>query len=125
MPEPTPPYQLPEGVADRNVLKLCIFNALTEDLSFHYQMKNALCAAGFEVTRIQKHWFHNVFEVTLTRSTETRDDSDNQLSGKIRRALKSESIDFDKSTFVLSVQGRRLICAFCFKLGGEGTILAS
>jgi hypothetical protein len=121
MPELPFPYTLPEE-GDRTLFKHCIHNVLTGNFSFHTQIKRSLSSAGFVVGRIQKHWFHDVYEISLQRGPAMCDDTENQLRRKIRRALKSESISYDRETFVVSVQGRRVVCAFCYKLGMEGVI---
>jgi len=56
---------------------------LTGDLSFHRQIKQALTAAGFIVGRIQKHWFHDVYEISLQRGVALRETTENQLRRKI------------------------------------------
>jgi hypothetical protein len=121
MPEPKILHFLPEE-GDRTLFKHCIIDALTTDLSFHRQIREALSSVGFHVARIQKHWFHNVYELRMRRGAAMRDDTENQLRRTIRRALKAENINYDNDTFVLSVQGQRLVCAFCYRLGAEGTI---
>ena len=124
MPESFCTVHLPDEFEcpDRALLKRTVIRVLSGDLSFHDQIRRALSEAGFRVGKVQKHWFHDVFEINMRRSDTVLHDTENQLRRKIRRALTSEHIDFDKSTFVLSVQGQRLICAFCFRLGAEGTI---
>jgi SOS response regulatory protein OraA/RecX len=122
MPELDFPFRLPETQVDRNALKRIVFNVLTEDLSFHAQIKRALCAVGFEITKVQKHWFHSVYEVEMRRGAPIRDDTEKQLRRRIRRALKSENIGYEKETFVVSVQGERIVCAFVYRLGCEGII---
>jgi hypothetical protein len=107
---------------DRRLLKECIFNALSGDLFYHRRIKRTLSDVGFHVDKIEKHWFFDIYEIKLRRGAAMGNDTESQLRRKIRRALKFENIDFDKPTFMLSVQGQRLICAFCFKLGAEGTI---
>jgi hypothetical protein len=121
MPELQIPHFLPEE-GDRTLFKQCILDALTSDLSFHSQIKEALSSVGFHVARIEKHWFHNVYELRMRRGAAMGHDTENQLRGRIRRALMKENINYDKDTFVLSVQGQRLVCAFCYRLGAEGTI---
>jgi hypothetical protein len=121
MPELQIPHFLPEE-GDRTLFKHRILDALTSDLSFHSQIKEALSGVGFHVARIEKHWFHNVYELRMRRGTAMRDDTENQLRRRIRRALTAESIAYEKDTFVLSVQGQRLVCAFCYRLGCEGVI---
>lgn len=124
MPEFTTTIHLPDAWEsfDRTSLREAVIAALTDDLSFHKQIKGALTVAGFQVNSLQKHWFHHVYEVRMQCGSDMRDCTDAQLRQKIRRALSLERINYDKETFVLSVRGQTLVCAFCFKLGSEGFI---
>jgi hypothetical protein len=124
MPDATSTIHLPDDFEcfDRNSLKRSVIEALSGDLSFHAQIQRSLSRAGFHVARIEKHWFHNVYELRMRRGAAMRDDTENQLRRTIRRALKAESIAYDKETFVVSVQGQMIICAFCYQLGAEGVI---
>ncbi len=124
MPELTSSVHLPDEweVVDRTSLRNAVIAALTANLSFHKQIKRALSAAGFQIGTVRKHWFHDVYEVRMQRGSTMRDDTPAQLRQKVRRALRSESINYDKDTFILSVSGRTLVCAFCFKLGDEGVV---
>lgn len=122
VPDPgAPPYLLPEE-GDRTLFKHCVHDLLTNNLDFHRAIRRTLSDAGFRVGRIQKHWFHDVYEVRLQRSTTMRHDTENQLRRKIRRALQVESINYDRETFVVSVRGQEITCAFSYKLGREGVI---
>ena len=107
---------------DRTSRREAIIAALTEDLSFHKQIEGALSATGFKVSTVRKYWFHDAYEVRMQRGADMRDCTHAQLRQKIRRALSSGRIGYEKKTFVLSVRGQTLVCAFCFKLGGEGVI---
>jgi hypothetical protein len=107
---------------DRTTLRNSIIAALTENLSVQKQIKHVLAAAGFNVARVQKHWFHHVYEIRMQRGATMRDCTAVELGRKIRRALKAERIYYDRETFALSITGRTLICAFCYRLGSEGFI---
>ena len=122
MPRPENSFRLPEGCIERKTLKRILINVLTEDLSFHEQIKRALCIAGFKIIKIEKHWFHHVYELRMQRGAAMRDDTQNQLRRKIRSVLKAEGINYDQGTFALGVHGQQLVCAFCYRFGAEGAI---
>lgn len=125
MPQFATTVHLPDAweLYDQTSRRGAIIAALTEDLSFHKRIRGALSAAGLKVRTVQKHWFHDVYEVRMQRGADMRDFTHTQLRQKIRRALSSEGINYDKRTFALSLRGRTLVCAFCFKLGGEGVVI--
>jgi hypothetical protein len=122
MPELTPPYQLPEDVFDRNALKRCMFNVLTEDLTFHQRIKDALNSAGFRVSRIRKHNFHDVWEIRMERGSAMFEDSYVQIRRRIRRVLKAEQLYSKFEGFEVGFQGKGLVLGFCSKLGAVGDI---
>ena len=86
MPDSLGPYLLPEEEFERSILKRCIFTALTENLSFHHEIKGALTEAGFQVWRIRKHEIHDVWEIRLERGPQMFNDSYVQIRRRIRHA---------------------------------------
>jgi len=122
MPELTPPYQLPEDVFDRSLLKHAVISVLTEDLTFHRRIKNALNEAGFRVSRIQKHDFHDCWEIRLERGSAMFNDNYVQIRRRIRRVLRAEKLYSKFDGMEVGFQGKRLVVGFCSKLGGVGYI---
>ena len=122
MPDYPAPYLLPEEELDRNVLKRCIFTALTENLSFHREIKGALTDAGFQVSRIRKHEIHDVWEIRLERGPQMFNDSYVQIRRRIRCVLKAVNVYSKRDGMEVGFQGKRLVVGFCSKLGAIGYI---
>jgi hypothetical protein len=122
MPDSPVPYLLPEDECDRNVLKRCVFSALTENLSVHHQIKNALTGAGFRVSKIRKYDIHDLWEVRMERGESMFDDSYVQIRRRIRRVLKVEKLYSKFEGMEVGFQGKRLVVGFCSKLGAVGYI---
>ena len=122
MPELETTFRLPDDCPDRKTLKRLVHDALTGDLSFHRRLKCALTNAGFKVSTVQKHWFHDCWEIRLTRSAAMLEDSPVQVRRRIRRVLKAEGIYSKYDGIEVGVQGRRLVLGFISKLGAVGFI---
>ena len=122
MPDSPTPYLLPEEEFDRSVLKRCIFTALTENLSIHLQIKEALTEAGFQVSRIRKHEIHDLWEIRLQRGSEMFNDNYAQIRRRIRRVLKAVNVYSKRDGMEVGFQGKRLVVGFCSKFGAVGYI---
>ncbi len=121
MPELQIPYSLPEE-GDRALFKHCVLDFLTNNLDIHRAVKRTLTAAGFRVTRIRKHDFHDCWEIRMERGPSMFDDSYAQIRRRIRRALKAEKLYSKFEGMEVGVQGNRLVVGFCSKLGAVGYI---
>jgi len=99
-----------------------VFAALTDDLSFHHQIKAALTDAGFTVTRVEKHWFHDCWEVRLQRGVAMLEDTNVQIRRRIRRVLRARKIYSKYNGLEVGNFGRHLVLGFCSKLGAVGFI---
>jgi hypothetical protein len=122
MPELETPFHLPEDCPDRTVLRRLVYNALTGDLSFHHQIKDALTAAGFRVTRVRKHEVHHVWELRMERDASMLRETDVQIRRRIRNAFKSEGLYSKYDGLEIGIQGCRIICGFICKFGKPGFI---
>jgi hypothetical protein len=122
MPELETPFHLPDECPDRNTLRHLVHEALTGDLSFHHQIKDALTTAGFRVTRVRKHEVHHVWELRVERSAAMLQQTDPQIRRKIRQAFRVEGLYSKSEGIEISIQGRRVICGFICKLGKPGFI---
>ena len=122
MPELNPPYLLPEDVIDRNLLKQAVMRVLTEDLTFHRRIKDALNGAGFLVSRIRKHDFHDVWEIRMERGSAMFNDNYVQIRRRIRRVLRAEKLYSKFEGMEVGFHGKRLVVGFCSKLGAVGYI---
>jgi hypothetical protein len=122
MPQLETQFHLPEDCPDRMVLRRLVYNALTGDLSFHHQIKDALTNAGFRVTRVRKHEVHHVWELRMERSAAMLQHTDPQIRRRIRNAFKSEGLYSKYDGLEIGIQGRRIICGFICKLGKVGFI---
>jgi hypothetical protein len=122
MPEYEIPFRLPEDCPDRKALKRFIFEALTGDLSFHHQIKDALTTAGFRVTCVRKHEIHHVWELRLEKGASMLRQTDIQIRRLIRQAFRAEGLYSKAEGIEIGIQGRRIICGFFCKLGKVGYI---
>lgn len=122
VPDPdAPPYLLPEE-GDRTLFKHCVHDLLTNNLDFHRAIRRTLTGAGFRVTRIRKHDFHDCWEIRLERSPSMFDDSYAQIRRRIRRALRVEMIYSKFEGMEVGFQGNRLVVGFCSKFGAVGCV---
>ncbi len=122
MPERIPSTFLPEGVVDRNLLKQAVISVLTEDLTFHRRIKNALNGAGFRVSKIRKYDFHDVWEIRMERGSAMFNDNYVQIRRRIHRVLRAEKLYSKFEGMEVGFQGKRLVVGFCSKLGAVGYI---
>jgi hypothetical protein len=122
MPQLETPFRLPEDCPDRKVLKRLVHDALTGDLSFHQQIKDALTNAGFTVGRVRKHEVHHVWELRMERGALMLRQTDVQIRRKIRQAFRAEGLYCKAEGIEIGIQGRRIICGFVCKLGKPGYI---
>lgn len=122
MPEHESQFHLPDDCPDRTVLKRLVHDALTADLSFHHQFKDALTNVGFRVTRVRKHEVHHVWELRMERSESMLQQTDVQVRRKIRQAFRAEALYSKAEGIEVGIIGRRIICGFICKLGKPGYI---
>jgi hypothetical protein len=108
MPEIEIPFHLPEDCPDRPTLKRIVYEALTGDLSFHRQIKDALIEAGFRVNRVRKHEIHHVWELRLERSPAILHQTDPQIRRRIRNAFRAEGLYCRSEGMEIAIQGRRI-----------------
>jgi hypothetical protein len=92
------------------------------NLDFHHAIRRTLTGAGFRVTRIRKHDFHDCWEIRMERGPSMFDDSYAQIRRRIRRALRAEKLYSKFEGMEVGFQGNRLVVGFCSKLGAVGYI---
>ena len=122
VPELKAQFHLPDDCPDRTVLKRLVHDALTADLSFHRQIKDALMNVGFKVTRVRKHEVHHVWELRIERGAAMLRLTDIQIRRKIRQAFRAEGLYSKAEGIEIGIIGRRIICGFICKLGKPGYI---
>jgi hypothetical protein len=115
-------HWLPEDEVDREVLKEAIHCAMTADWDFHRRMGAALDAAGFDVSTVEQHWFHHIYEIRMRRGSFDLHEDDRQAARQVRRVLKRAKFYIEPDAINVTQYGERLRLVFIYPFGAEGTL---
>ena len=89
----------------------------------HERIKEALAKAGFDVRSIQKHWFHDCWEVRMRRGTAHLAAQPREAVRQVRRVLADAGVDVERDAISLDRSGERIHVAFVYDGGQEGVWL--
>ena len=115
-------HWLPEDEVDDEVLTEAIHRAMTGDLYFHERMGAALNAAGFDVSTVEQHWFHHIYEIRMKRGSFDLHEDDRMAARQVRRVLKRAKFHIEPDAINLTQYGERLRLVFIYPFGAEGTL---
>jgi hypothetical protein len=86
----------------------------------HVVIKNALSKTGFDVRSIQKHWFHDCWEVRMRRGTAHLAAQSREAARQVRRVLVEAGVYVERDAISLDRSGERIHVAFVYDGGQEG-----
>jgi hypothetical protein len=86
----------------------------------HTVIKEALAQVGFDVHRIEKHWFHDCWEVRMRCGTATLAPQHRLAARQIRHILADAGVYVERDAISLDRQGERVQVAFVYEGGEEG-----
>ena len=86
----------------------------------HIVIKEALAKAGFEVRSIQKHWFHNCWEMRMRCGTAPLAAQSREAARQVRRVLAEAGVYVERDAISLDQRGGRIHVAFVYNGGQEG-----
>ena len=95
---------------------------LTGDMFFHERPRDAFASAGFEVRSVEKHWFHNIFEVRLWRKNAALDKSDIRAARQVRLLLKQAELFVPGDSIQIIQRGESVRGALIFPYGAVGVL---
>jgi hypothetical protein len=119
MPEPTPPYLLPEDCVDQNLLKEAVFQCLGESSYYHDYFRWVFLAAGFVVRRVEREPSQPVWKIKLLPGTFALSRDETEAARQIRRLLKANSFSVDRDAIGVTLNGNYITCSFVCKFGWE------
>jgi len=86
----------------------------------HIVITTALTEAGFDVRRIEKHWFHNCWEVLMRRSTAGLAPQHRLAARQVRLILADAGVYVEPDAISIDRRGERIQVAFIYDGGQEG-----
>lgn len=102
---------LPEE-GDLSIFKRVVLDTVISDVA--QLIKRSLITAGFARVQVSKIIHHSVYEISMRRGNAMLEDTEVQIRGRIRRALKTERLYRNSKTnlLVVDVQRQRIVCGF-------------
>ena len=89
----------------------------------HIVIKEALAEAGFDVRRIEKHWFHDCWEVVLRCDRAGLALQYRLATRQIRQILCDAWVYVERDAISLAKRGERIQVGFIYGGGEEGVWL--
>lgn len=86
----------------------------------HEQIKAALTGPGFDVRRVQKQWFHHLWEITMRRGTAALAPGRRLTVRQVRLILDRAGIHLEPDEIVVDQSRDRILVAFVYDGGEEG-----
>jgi hypothetical protein len=90
---------------------------------FYFQIMHALDNAGFEVRKVEKFHLHDIWWIYLLRRDVVLPESPGRARRLFRRLFYANRIPVVRDSIEVSYQGKRLIVAFNWEVGGAGILL--
>ena len=113
-----PVFYAAEQCDDYDELKRMVID-FTLNQSLHERIRRAMTAAGFAVRRVEKHDFHDIWEIRLL-AAESLAGRVKEVTKGIRLALKREGIDPGPGAPAVRIDSRRVVVAFAMAGGVVG-----
>ena len=111
-----------EDDVDAACLKKIVHHALTGDLYFHERMREVLASAGFDVSTVQQHSFHHIYEIRMKRGSFDLDRDIVRAARQVRRLLKKAKLYIEPDAIGLTRNGERIKLVFVYPYGAPGTL---
>jgi len=89
-------------------------------LAYHADLFRAFSKGGFAVTRIEKFWFHNIWEIRLANRNGLRGGDERHLLREACRILATLRVQVDPENVVAGIDGSRLKVLFGWNRGTVG-----
>lgn len=86
----------------------------------HERIKEALAEAGFDVRRVEKHWFHDCWEVLMRLGRAGLAPQPRVATRQVRRILADAGVYVAPDAISLDRNGERVLVAFVYEGGQEG-----
>ena len=97
-----------------------ILDVFAEDFYFHDCFWGVFASAGFGVRSVEKHWYHDFFEVRLWRGTAELDKNDARAAQQVRRLLKQFGFAVESKTIQVIQRRDTVRVFFVFPYGAVG-----
>jgi hypothetical protein len=86
----------------------------------HERIKEALAQVGFDVRRIEKHWFHDCWEVVMRRGRARLAPQPRLATRQIRRILCDAGVYVERDAISLDRRGEWIQVGFIYGGDQEG-----
>ena len=119
-PTSAPPV---DHVSDRDALKDELLSvAGLSGYGAHFQVKEVLTEAGFEVRLVQKIWVHQIWETRLLRGTAVFPETAKEMEREFSRIFRANGMPIARDDITVGPNGDRINLAFTWRAGCTGIL---